>query len=136
MKNLNAKFVRSYRAKGKGTVTFVYAVSGSEDNLKEYERIQGDFLRKDDKGVNLWFTTRFVGNSAKLIITEKDSIVPDMSAFDQAASLATQYGGNLGQELARTAAAQLLNGGGSPANQSVSSPVVDETASTDGIGKI
>jgi hypothetical protein len=121
MKNLNAKFVRSYRAKGKGTVTFVYSVSGSEENIKEYKRIQGDFLREDD-GKCLWFTTRFVGNNAKLILTEKDNVVPDMSAFDQAASLATQYGGNLGQELARTAAAQLL-GGGSP-SMSTPEPVV------------
>jgi hypothetical protein len=134
MKNLNVKFVRSYRS-AKGNVTFVYAVSSSEENLKEYERVQGDFARKDDKGNLLWFTTRFIGNSGKLIITEKDRVVPDMSAFDQAASLATQYGGNLGTELAKTAAAQLLSGSPVANTQSVSTTPVDEANAGD-VGKI
>ena len=44
-----------------------------------------------------------------------------MSAFDQAASIAAQYGGNFGQELARQAAQAILNPGhvdGPPAAQS------------------
>ena len=51
---------------------------------------------------------RCVGNHGKLIITTNGNIVPDMSAFDQAASIAAQYGGNFGQELARMSAQQIL----------------------------
>lgn len=106
MKNLNVKLARSYRSKA-GNVTFVYVVSGSKENLEEFERIQGDFARKDEAGNLLWFTTRCIGASGKLIITTNDKIVPDMAEFDMAASMASQYGGNLGQELARSAAAKL-----------------------------
>lgn len=106
MKNLAVKLARSYRSKA-GNVTFVYVVSGSKENLEEFERIQGDFARKDEAGNLLWFTTRCIGASGKLIITTNDKIVPDMAEFDMAASMASQYGGNLGQELARSAAAKL-----------------------------
>jgi len=34
--------------------------------------------------------------------------VPDMSAFEQAASLAKQFGGNFGQELAKASVQGLL----------------------------
>lgn len=78
MKNLNVKLARSYRSKA-GNVTFVYVVSGSKENLEEFERIQGDFARKDEAGNLLWFTTRCIGASGKLIITTNDKIVPDMA---------------------------------------------------------
>ena len=76
--------------------------------------------------VTLWFTTRCIGNAGSLIVTEKGKVVPDMSAFEQAASLAKQYGGNFGQELARAAVANLL--GGSASVESV------KTADTQAIG--
>ena len=47
-------------------------------------------------------------------ITSKGKIVPDMSAFEQAASLAKQFGGNFGNELAKATVAQLLGNGGNP----------------------
>jgi len=104
---LTVKKQRSYRSK-KGNVTFVYAVSGSESELAKYKESQGDFFRADEKGNALWFTTKFIGERGELIITEKGTVTPDMSRFDAAASIAAQYGGNLGQELAKQAAADLL----------------------------
>lgn len=110
---LNAKLIRSYRSK-KGNVTFVYGVSGSADNLAKFAAAQGDNHRTDEvTGTPLWFTTRCIGQAGTLIITSNDKVVPDMSAYDQADSLAKQYGGNLGQELAKTAAA-LLTGNANP----------------------
>jgi len=53
--------------------------------------------------------------------------VPDMSAFDQAASIAAQYGGNFGQELARQAAQNIL---GAPTQGSQPMPQ-DTPAQTD-----
>ena len=50
-----------------------------------------------------------------MIITTNGNVVPDMSAYDQAASLAAQYGGNFGAELAKSAAHAIL-GVASPAS--------------------
>ena len=106
---MNVKLARSYRSKN-GNVTFVYAVSGNAADLAAYAAIQGEYARTDDKGTPLWFTTRCIGPTGKLIITTNNKVVPDMSLFDQAASLATQYGGNFGEQLAKSAAAMLLGG--------------------------
>ena len=126
MKNLNASFVRSYKSKAGNTV-FVYSVSGSEEATAKYASIQGDNLRKDDTtGKPLFFTTRYFGDNAKLLITTNDKVVADMSEFDKANSLASQYGGNLGRELASHAAAKLM--GGSTASAEVTAPVADPSS--------
>lgn len=112
MKGLNGTFQRSYKKRDKNNNlvdVFVYSVTGSKDAIEAYEKAQGEFLRTDETtGKHLFFSTRYVGESAKLIITEKGNVVPDMSEFAKAHSLASQFGGNLGQELARNAAAQLM----------------------------
>lgn len=113
---MNVKLVRSYKSKNGNTV-FVYGVTANAKQLEEFKTASGDFYREDEKSAQpLWFTTRCIGNTGKLVITAKGKIVPDMSAFEQAASLAKQYGGNFGQELARMAAAQLS--GNTPAQDS------------------
>ena len=105
---MNVKLVRSYKSK-QGNTVFVYAVSATAKQLEEFKTAAGDFYREDEKtNAPLWFTTRCIGNTGKLVITAKGKIVPDMSAFEQAASLAKQYGGNLGNELAKAAAQALL----------------------------
>lgn len=117
MKNLNGTFARSYKKRNKNNElvdVFVYHVTGSKEALAEYEKVQGEFLRTDEAtGKHIFFSTRYVGDNAKLIITEKGNVVPDMSEYAKAHSLASQFGGNLGQELARNAAAKLM--GGQPA---------------------
>ncbi len=104
---MKVKLIRSYRSKN-GNATFVYGVTGSDADLAAYKTAQGEFYREDDTGTPLWFTTRCIGQTGKLIITTNGNIVPDMSAFDQAASISAQYGGNFGQELARQAAQSVL----------------------------
>lgn len=105
---LTAKLTRSYKSK-KGNTVFVYTVSGNEQELSDFAAAQGDNHRVDEAtGKALWFTTRCIGDNGTLIITSNGNVVPDMSAYDQAASLAAQFGGNLGEQLAKTAAARLL----------------------------
>ena len=105
---MNVKLARSYRSKN-GNTTFVYNVDGTPKQVEEFKTAQGDFYREDDKtGKPLWFTTRCIGNSGKLVITSKGKVVPDMSAFEQAASLAKQFSGNFGNELAKASVAKLL----------------------------
>lgn len=105
---MKIKMIRSYRSK-KGNPTFVYGVTGSAEDLAKYKDIQGTYYREDDvTGQPLWFTTRCVGEQGDLIITTNNKIVPDMSKFDQASSIAAQYGGNFGEELAKLTAMQIL----------------------------
>jgi hypothetical protein len=106
---MRVKLIRSYRSKNGNTV-FVYSVSGNADQIEAYKAAQGDNYREDENGTPLWFTTRCIGKTGSLIITSAGKIVPDMSAYEQAASLAAQFGGNFGQELAKASVAQLLNG--------------------------
>jgi len=89
----------------------VYTVKGSESQIAAYKTAQGDNYRESEDGTPLWFTTRCIGKTGTLIITAKGRIVPDMSAFEQAASLAAQFGGNFGQELAKATVNQLLSVG-------------------------
>lgn len=130
MNKVQATFVRSYKSK-KGNTTFVYNVSGNEANLAKYKQIQGDFYREDETSKKpLFFTTRFVGDNVSLIITPNDKIVPDMSEFDKASSLANQYGGNLGQALASAAANKLMGGNNQPQQ---TAPVAIEQVSPEDI---
>jgi len=128
---MKIKFLRSYRSKN-GNTTFVYIVSGSNDQLAEFKEIQGDYFRESDDGKALWFTTRYCGDSVSLVLTGGDNprYIPDMSAFEKAASLSKQFGGDLGQELAKQAAADLLGGNSAaqPAAQTTQSapPIPDE----------
>ena len=104
---MKVKLTRSYKSKNGNTV-FVYTAAGTESQVEAYKAAQGDNYRESEDGTSLWFTTRCIGNTGTLVITEKGKVVPDMSAFEQAASLAKQYGGNFGQELARASVASLL----------------------------
>ena len=118
---MKVKLSRSYKSKNGNTV-FVYTVSGTDSQMSDYKTAQGDFYKETPEGVALWFTTRCIGNNGTLVITSKGKIVPDMSAFEQAASIAKQFGGNLGQELARKAAENLLGGSNSSEAEQVASP--------------
>lgn len=111
---MKIKLIRSYRSKN-GNPTFVYGVTGNASDLDAFKTAQGDYYREDADGTALWFTTRCVGQVGQLIITTNGNVVPDMSAYDQAASLAAQYGGNFGAELAKSAAQAIL-GVASPAS--------------------
>lgn len=117
---MKATSVGSYRSKNKGVPVFRYEVSGTKEELEAYELAQGDNYRETEDGKPLFFTTRFAGKTVDLIITQSDKVIADMSQYEAAASLAKQYGGDLGAELAKAAAAQLLGGFSTPA---VSTPV-------------
>jgi hypothetical protein len=129
---MRVTLVRSYRSKN-GNVTFVYKVTGSKEQLAAFKESQGDFYREDEHGSPLWFTTRCIGKSGTLIITSNGNVVPDMSQFDQAASLAKQYGGDFGNELARAAAQSLVGGMNSTPAPQVPKPEPQDTPPDDDI---
>lgn len=107
---MQVKLIRNYRAKS-GNVTFVYAVTGSTADLEAYKSAQGKFYREDEDGTPLWFTVNCIGKKGNLVITSKGKVVPDMSAFEAAASLAKQFGGNFGDMLAKGLLQDLIGGG-------------------------
>jgi len=126
---MKVSLLRSYRSKN-GNATFVYKVNANANDLESFKEAQGDYYREDTDGSPLWFTTRCIGKSGQLIITTNGNVVPDMSSFDQAASIAEQYGGNFGQELAKTAAQAIL-GTAAPSSSEEKSPEQQEQASDD-----
>jgi hypothetical protein len=133
---MRIKFNRSYKKLNKNNqpvTVFVYVVTGTEEQLQHYKETQGDNFRESDSGDPLWFTTRFAGNQTSLIITSTGKLIADMSAFDQAESLAKQFGGNLGAELAKISASQLLGTPvAMPEQQRLVAPVEPESSEQQG----
>lgn len=123
MLKLQASFTRNY--KKSGNTVFVYTFLNLSDvNKEKLKAIQKDFYREDEAGNPLWFTTRYVGEKVDVVGNEKSGkLYADTSALDKAASMAAQYGGNLGQELAKISAAQLL--GVAPQSMGVENPQVN-----------
>lgn len=108
-----------YRNK-KGNLVFRYAVKGKEADLEKYRDAQGEFLVEDSTtGDPLYFSSRFVGKSCDLIVTDEGKIYADMSELEQQASLVAQFGGNLGQAMADEMARKLTGRSASPSKGSV-----------------
>lgn len=112
---MKIKFIRNYRKASTGNMVYVYGVTGTPEQIEAYKKAQGENLVIDEKtGTPLWFSTRYVGESSALIITQNGKVIADTSDFDKAASLCEQYQGTaLGTELARVMAEKLLGGSGS-----------------------
>jgi hypothetical protein len=105
---LNATFDGDYVSKN-GNATFRYVVSGKPDAIAAFESVQGDYYRENEDGKALWFTTRYAGDDATLIVNEDTGkVYPDMSEYRKQASLAAQFGGSLGDQLAKAAVSKLF----------------------------
>jgi len=90
---LTGKLLSSYRKKETGTVVYRYAVSGSAAEIKSYEESVGDQLKLDDStGKPLYFTTRYVSDDIKILITAEGKAVTDDTEISKLASLVAQYG--------------------------------------------
>lgn len=96
---LKATFHGNYKKrtmiKGQDTVitVFRYTVSGSAEDIKQYEEAQGDNLVIDDKtGKPLYFTTNYISDNVELTITENGKVVVDDSEFAKLKSLIDTYG--------------------------------------------
>ena len=128
---MNIRFLRSYKKNGNSV--FVYEVNATPAEVEKLKEAQGDYFRPDDvTGKPLFFTTKNVGPKGKLIITGKGQVIADMSEYEAAASLVAQFGGNLGQELAKASVAKLM--GNTYSNSSAENdvePQVEETQDED-----
>ena len=100
----------NYRNK-KGNKVFRYAVKGSPEAMSAYETAQGSYYVVDSvSGESLYFTPRFCGKTATLVVTPEGKVYPDMSEFEEQASLIAQFGGNLGQAIADQVAKKFVHG--------------------------
>lgn len=112
---MKAQFLRNYRKQETGNIVYVYAVSGNAKDLEAFAAAQGGkHVVDEESGTPLFFSTRFIGNDAKLNISRNGKVFADTSEFDKAASLCEQYKGTaLGEQLARIMAEKLLGGNSS-----------------------
>lgn len=99
---MKGQFLRNYKNE-KGTTVFVYAVSGTDEELETFGAIQGTKLRNDkDTGKPLWFTIRYVADNVALNFNKDEtSVYADTSELDKAQSIAEQYGANFGEILVK-----------------------------------
>ena len=109
---MKATSIRNYVKKETGNDVFVYSVTfANEEQHEAFRNAQGTQYRVDQKtGQILWFSSRYHGENIDLIITSNNKVVADTSAFAKAKSLAKQYGGDFGQELAKASAQALVAG--------------------------
>jgi hypothetical protein len=106
--NLTITDQGSYRNK-KGTTVFRYSVKGSKDAMEAYEDAQGEYFVNDEKLGPLYFTPRYAGRTATLVVNDETAkVYIDDSEMQKQASIVSQYGGNLGQAMATAAAAKLM----------------------------
>lgn len=112
--------IGSYTSKN-GNDVFRYKVTGKPESLAIFESVQGDNYRVDEATGNiLWFTTRFAGDDATLVVnSDTGKCYADMSEYRKQASLAKQFGGNLGDQIAKSAVGKLFRN----AEQPVAEPV-------------
>jgi hypothetical protein len=114
MHKLNLKSAGQYRNK-KGTLVFRYEVSGSPSALDAYEESQGQYYTVDDKtNAPMFFTPRFAGKTATLVVTDEGKAYVDMSELEQQASLVAQLGGSLGDAMAAEIAKRFSSNYASP----------------------
>ncbi len=127
---LKGKLDGSYISQN-GNKTYRYVVSGTPAELEAYEKAQGDFFRKNEKGQPLFFTTDpSAGFSIDLTITQKGGIVVDTTELDVLKAIAEK-----GDASVKDAVAQLLiekmtagrgNGSRVSAPEKVDAPSADE----------
>lgn len=89
---LTAKLDGSYRKAITGTKVFRFVVSGSESEIEAYKSAQEDNFRTDEDGKPLFFSTRYLSDNIKLIITENNNVVVDDTEYSKLASLVDQFG--------------------------------------------
>lgn len=99
-------YIRQHRSREKGNMCFVYAVSGTPEQIAKYKASKGEYYRETKeeefgfpKGTALFFSNRFVGKHGKLHETAKKEWVIDTTEADQLISMTAQCGGNV--ELAK-----------------------------------
>lgn len=87
--------------KNKLETTFVYEVSGTDAELLKYRELKGDNYQQSPSGKPIYWSSRaYLPDTILKFNFKGDGVFADTSELDDAAALARQYGGNLGQSIA------------------------------------
>lgn len=124
---MKGKFRNQYRTP-EGVLMFVFAVTGTKQEIEKYKQIQGENLRYEDDDETkspLYFTSRFPGQNIELAVSRDESrVFVDTSKADQMVSLAGQYAGTpIGAEIAKLAAAEIFAGAKGVSSNATPEPV-------------
>lgn len=93
---LTAKLVGNYRKKVTGTLVFRFQVNGTAEEIEQYKTIMGDNLVLDETtGKPLYFTTRYVSDNVKLLVTSENKVVVDDTEIAKLQSLVETYGADV-----------------------------------------
>ena len=75
--------------------TFIYAIeSGTPEDIAAYKEHKGDFYREDN-GKALYFTTKFVGKKADLVLSDKGNYFPRNLVWEQLVAATESLGGDI-----------------------------------------
>lgn len=110
---MKIKCVGSYPSKTtKGDSVFVYHITGTDEEIAKYREIKGNNFKTDEvTGKPIYWSSRFFMPNTELKFNYKGTgVYPDTAAFDQAAAMTKQYGGNFGQVLGQHFVEKLLSG--------------------------
>lgn len=105
---MKATFISQYYKKETGRVVYRYEISGTKEELAQYEATVGDNLRLSDDNAPMAFPTRFYGKSVNCFFDANGKFQFDTSKGDQINSLIEQNPGAVGEHLAKEYAKQLL----------------------------
>lgn len=120
---LRGKYLQQYRHKVTKNLVYLYEVNGSATELEAFKEAQGKYYAESkENGKPLFFYWDFAGYTPELLISQSGKVFPDMSEYNNAASLAKQFGGDFGQEIARAAAMKLM---GFPSAPTIDAPVAN-----------
>lgn len=90
---MKATFIRQYRKRETGNMVFVYALSGTPEQIVAHKKFKGKFSIVDEKTKEvLIFENRFHGPNCELVANEKNEWRVDTTKADQLKSLVDQYG--------------------------------------------
>jgi|LauGreDrversion4_2_1035121.scaffolds.fasta_scaffold1456614_2 hypothetical protein len=90
---LTAKLLNSYKKRETGNTVFRYLVSGTDKDIQQYTECAGENIVVDDTtGKPIFFTTRYIADSIKLIVTSNNNVVADDTEISKLQSLVEQYG--------------------------------------------
>lgn len=99
----------SYRKTGTGNQVFRYAVTGTTEELAAYKEAQGENYREQD-GTPIFFSTRFLGNSVELGISQNTgNVVAINSERAKLESIIKQAEAEGNTALSQMASARLLD---------------------------
>lgn len=114
----NRDFVRNNRT------FFVYYLTGTPEELAHYKAIKGEYYREgtdasrpNEFGQPLWFSLDYHGEECIAKISKNNNLYADNSEMRKMASIAKQYGANLGDAIANQLASQLLGSKSKPQQQ-------------------